>query len=124
MDHRESTARPLHGHTLMTVGAHLDVTTASALRESLLGHLRHGGRWLIIDLSGVNYCDAFGLAVLLVMDRRARLLGGGLRLAAPTAVATKTLQVSGLQRHFAIYPTTEDAAADYDRLERQRAARA
>jgi anti-anti-sigma factor len=94
------------------------------MRGKLLGYLQHGGRWLIIDLSGVNYCDAFGLAVLLVTDRRARLLGGGLRLAAPTAVATDALCVSGLHRHFAIYPTTEAAVADHDRLARQRVARA
>ena len=36
----------------------------------------------VIDLSKVSHCDASGLAVLIGTGRRARLLGGFLRLAA------------------------------------------
>lgn len=123
-DHRHTTARQLHGCTVVTVGVELGVTTAAGLRENLFAHLRRGTHWLIVDLNHVNHCDAFGLAVLLSMDRRARLSGGGLRLAAPTVAAMDTLRISGLRRHFAIYPTTEAAAADHDRLEHERVARA
>jgi anti-sigma B factor antagonist len=111
MEPRIAAIHQLSDHALIRVGADLDVTTASALRESLLGHIHHGGFWVIIDLSGVSQCDTFGLAVLLVTDRRARLIGGGLRLAAPSAVAMEALRGSGLDRHLAIYPTTEAAAS-------------
>jgi anti-anti-sigma factor len=53
------------------------------LREHLLGLLRPGASRLVIDLSGVTFCDASGLAVLVGVARRAGLLGGVLRLAAP-----------------------------------------
>jgi anti-sigma B factor antagonist len=111
MEPRNTTIHQSSDHTLVRVGADLDVTTASALRESLLGHIHHGGFLIIVDLSGVSHCDTFGLAVLLVTDRRARLVGGGLRLAAPSAVAMGALHDSGLNRHFAIYRTTEAAAS-------------
>jgi anti-anti-sigma factor len=121
IDHPQTTARQLHNSTTVTVGLELGATAAAALREDLLAHLRRGAHWLVIDLSCVDHCDAVGLAVLLGVDRRARLSGGGLRLAAPTAGATHALQITGLHRHFAIYPTAE-AAADRGELGRRHVA--
>jgi anti-anti-sigma factor len=92
-----------------TISGALDAVRAPALREHLL-HLAHNsaGR-LVVDLSAVSDADVSGLTVLMGTARRARLLGGGLRLAEPSAPVTEILRHTGLDRQFDIYPSVEAA---------------
>lgn len=87
----------------------LDVASAPALREKLLGLLRPGASRLIVDLSAVGYADASGFAVLVGAGRRAGLLGGWLRLASLTPDVARVLSATGLDRHLATFPTMADA---------------
>jgi len=63
-------------------------------------------------MSAVRYADASGLAVLVSTQRRAVLLGGGLRLAALRPEVAGVLAANGLSRHLAAYPTGQAAVAD------------
>jgi hypothetical protein len=58
----------------------------------------------VIDLSKVSHCDTSGLAVLIGTGRRARLLGGFLRLAAVSPQVDQGLHVTGLRRISASSP--------------------
>lgn len=87
----------------------LDIASATTLREELLGLLRLAVGRLVIDLSAVGYADASGVAVLVGTGRRAGLLGGWLRLAAPAPEVARVLSVTGLSLHLAIFPTVEEA---------------
>ncbi len=89
----------------------LDLTWSPGLREELLGLLRRNSTRLVLDLSAVTYCDASGLAVLVGTARRATLLGGSLRLAAPSPQVNQGLQVTGLLRHLDVFPTVQVALA-------------
>lgn len=95
--------RPQGGYAVVTLSGELDIACAAALREQLLGLLRPGAARLVIDLSGVNYCDASGLRVLVVTGRRAELLGGLLRLAAPGPAVASALRLMGLHRRFDVF---------------------
>jgi anti-sigma B factor antagonist len=103
-------ARTASGTTLAELRGSLDITCAPALRDQLLGLLRRGSSRLVIDLSNVSYCDASGLAVLVSTGRRARLLGGSLRLAAVSPQVEHELHVTGLRPHFSVFPTVHAAA--------------
>jgi anti-anti-sigma factor len=87
----------------------LDNASAPALREALLGLLRPGASRLIVDLSAVGSADASGVAALIGTGRRARLLGGWLRLASPPPEVTRVLSVTGLNQHLATFATVEEA---------------
>jgi anti-sigma B factor antagonist len=87
----------------------LDVATAPALRERLIGLLRPGMRLLVLDMSRVPSCDSSGLAVLIGAQRRARLLGIVLRLAAPSPAVAKLLRLTGLDRSLTICPDLSSA---------------
>lgn len=89
----------------------LDVAAAPALRERLSGLLQPGTRLLILDLSLVSSCDSAGLAVLIGAERRARVLGIDMRLAAPSVPVTKLLRLTGLDRNLTICPDLRDALA-------------
>jgi anti-sigma B factor antagonist len=96
--------RTVGGITIAELAGELDIASAPALREQLLSLLRPGSSRLVIDLSKVSICDASGVAVLVGVSRRARLLGGFLRLAAVSPQADRVLQVTGLYRHLPITP--------------------
>jgi anti-anti-sigma factor len=103
-------ARTTAGITVAELTGELDIASAPALREQLLSLLRPGSSRLIIDLSKVSFCDASGLAVLVSTGRRARLLGGFLRLAAVSPQVGQVLNITGLHRHLANFPTVQAAA--------------
>ncbi len=95
--------RSQDGHTVVTISGELDIASAPVLRERLLGLLRPGASRIVIDLSGVTFCDASGLAVLVGASRRADLLDGVLRLAAPTPLVATVLRLTGLHSRFEIF---------------------
>ena len=97
------------GCVVAVLQGELDIAAAPALREELLGLLRPGASRLIIDLSAVGYADASGVAILVGIGHRARLLGGWLRLAAPAPEVTRVLSVTGLSRHLVTFPTVSEA---------------
>ncbi len=96
--------RTVGGITIAELTGELDIASAPALREQLLSLLRPGSSRLYVDLSKVSFCDASGLAVLVGISRRARLLGGFLRLAAVSPQADRVLHITGLHRHLPISP--------------------
>jgi anti-sigma B factor antagonist len=108
---RHPVAAPPPERTIVRLGGALDVAAAPALRERLIGVLHRGTSLLILDLSGVLSCDASGLAVLIGTQRRARLFGSAVRLAAPSPPVAKLLRSTGLDRSFAIYPDLSGALA-------------
>ena len=69
-------SRSERGDVIAVLGGEVDIASAPALREQLLGLLRPAASRLVIDLSRVSYADASGLAVLVATGRRTGLLGG------------------------------------------------
>ena len=94
------------------LGGDLDIAAVPAVRERLLGLLRPGASRLVIDMSGVRYADASGLAVLVSTQRRAVLLGGTLHLAALQPEVARVLAATGVSRRLGTYPTVQAAIAD------------
>jgi anti-anti-sigma factor len=99
------------GRTIVRLRGALDVAAAPALRERLIGILHPGMSLLVLDLSRVPSCDPGGLAVLIGTQRRARLLGIVVRLAAPSLPVAKLLLLTGLDRSFTICPDLRCALA-------------
>ena len=103
------------GYVIAALSGELGIASAAALREQLLNLLRAASH-LIIDLSAVEHADASGLAVLVGSGRRARLLGGSLRLAAPSPEVARVLSATGMNRHLDIFATVRAAITGQPRL--------
>lgn len=101
------------GCTIAVLKGELDIAFAPVLREQLLSRLRPAASRLIVDLSAVRYADASGFAVLVGSGRRAALLGGWLRLAAPSLQVARALSATGVNRHFSIFSTVHAAISDH-----------
>jgi anti-anti-sigma factor len=94
-----------NGYTIAELSGELDIVCVPTLRGQLLGVLRPDASHLVVDLSRVNFCDASGLAVLIGTGRRAKLLGGVLRLVAPTPTVMLVMRITGLHRRLDIFST-------------------
>jgi len=103
--------RTERGYLVAVLSGGLDDTRAPALREQLLRMLRPAASRLVLDLSLVSHVDAVGLAVLVGTERRARLLGGSLRLAAVKPAVGMVLRAAGLDRLLEIFPTVQSAVS-------------
>jgi anti-anti-sigma factor len=104
-------AAPSADRAIVRLGGALDTAAAPALRDRLLGILHHGTRLLILDLSRVLLCDPAGLNVLISTQRRARLLGITVCLAAPSLQVANLLRSTGVERRFTMYPDLTSAVA-------------
>jgi anti-anti-sigma factor len=91
-------------HTIVRLRGEIDFATAPGLRERLFGLLQPGVGLVILDLSGVSFCDASGLGVLVGSHHRATMLGLTLRLTALPPRVAKLLRIHGLDRTLTIYP--------------------
>jgi anti-sigma B factor antagonist len=99
------------GCVVAVLSGAFDITRAPVLREQLIRLLRPATSRLVLDMSLVSHVDAGGLAVLVGTARRARLLGGFLRLAAVGAAVAMAVGAAGLDRQFEIFPTVRSAVS-------------
>jgi anti-anti-sigma factor len=104
-------SRTERGYLVAVLSGGLDVTRAPIVREQLLRLLRPAASRLVLDLSLVTHVDASGLALLVSTERRARLLGGFLRLAAERPAVGMALRTAGLDRLLEIFPTVQSAVS-------------
>jgi anti-sigma B factor antagonist len=89
--------------TVVSVAGEIDLYTAPRLHGELFAVLAGDAPVrLVIDMSGVEFCDSTGMNILLAAHRRAHEQGGDLELAAPRATVRKVLQVTGLESVFTV----------------------
>jgi anti-anti-sigma factor len=91
-------------HTLVRLRGEIDVATAPGLRQRLFGLLKRGAGLVILDLSGVPFCDASGLGMLVGSHRHATMLGVTLRLTALRPRVARLVYINGMDRVLSIYP--------------------
>jgi anti-sigma B factor antagonist len=95
---------------VVELAGELDLYNAHTVREALLGVTEKKPERLVVDLSRVTFIDSTGLGVLI--EARTRLPNSrGFILAAPGLETRRALEISGLDRHFAVHDSL-DAALD------------
>ena len=98
------------GATVVRLAGELDLYNAHAVREALLECCAEAPVRLVVEMSGVSFIDSTALGVLIeartkLEDRRSFLL------AAPGPETRRALEISGLDRHFAVYDSLDAALA-------------
>ncbi|RAY14611.1 anti-anti-sigma factor [Actinomadura craniellae] len=93
------------GHVVVTAIGELDLYTAPRLQTALAGLLRTDVDRVVVDLSGVEFCDSTGMNVLLSAMKRIKERGGTFELVAPRPAVRRILQVTGLDTVFTVLDT-------------------
>ena len=94
---------------VVTVRGHLDADTATVLTTTLDQVLERPEPRIVVDLSGVEFCDSAGLSAFVLGHDRAATTGGWVRLAAPSAWLAGLLDTGGLAGRIPIFPTVAEA---------------
>jgi anti-sigma B factor antagonist len=96
------------GFVVVSLAGELDLYNANTVREALLECCSESPERLIIDLSAVKFIDSTALGVLI--EARTRLANRkGFLLAAPGLETRRALEISGLDRHFAVHESLDQA---------------
>ena len=98
------------GCVVVSLAGELDLYNAHEVREALLECCAENPARLIVDLSGVKFIDSTALGVLI--EARTKLANRrGFLLAAPGLETRRALEISGLDRHFAVHDSLDAALA-------------
>jgi anti-sigma B factor antagonist len=93
---------------VLSLAGELDLYSAPALREALRDVVERSPKRLVVDLAEVTFVDSTILGAL--VEARSQLGGGdAFALAAPGFDVRRVLEVSGLDRHFAVHDRIETA---------------
>ncbi|MEU0990615.1 STAS domain-containing protein [Streptomyces sp. NPDC005953] len=104
------TARPHPvGPHLLTLAGELDHHTGPRLREALDEIPFDSGAGLVIDLSGLTYCDSTGITLLVSAYQRAQNTSSPLSLAGLSPDLLRVFRIVGLDQVFTLEPSVEHA---------------
>jgi anti-sigma B factor antagonist len=106
-------ADPTEKWTVVALSGEIDLSVAPSLRRRIFEAIDRPPARVALDLAHLQFIDSTGLGVLVGALRHARTADGELRLAEPTPAVARVLSVTGLDRVFSVFPTMDEAVADW-----------
>ncbi|SCK11058.1 STAS domain-containing protein [Streptomyces sp. WMMB 322] len=100
------------GSAVVTPEGELDHHTADLFSEALEQAIAGGGSRLVVDCTGLAFCDSTGLNVLLGARLKAEAAGGGVHLAAMQPVVARVFEITGAGAVFTIHDDLDSALAN------------
>jgi anti-sigma B factor antagonist len=101
--------REYGGYVAIALRGELDVANAADVEAGLMAAVSRESL-IIVDLAGLRFIDASGVAALLRARAHARNAGGDLRLCAPRDQARRILGIIRPVDAFALHASTEEVA--------------
>jgi anti-anti-sigma factor len=89
----------------------LDNDSAPDVRTLLPRLTLQAGQQLVIDLTGITFCDSSGMTVLIAARNHALAAQADIALAAVPDRVSRMLHIVGLDQVFRTHPTAQAAAA-------------
>ncbi|GHG36295.1 STAS domain-containing protein [Streptomyces zaomyceticus] len=104
--------RTVGASELLAPVGELDHHTAELLRSPLDDALEAGRSRLVVDCSGLEFCDSTGLNVLLGARLRADAAGGGVHLVGMRPPVARVFHITGADAVFTVHETLATALPD------------
>lgn len=106
------TSQPHSGRIrVLTVAGDLDHHTSPRLHEALDELGLAPGDGLVIEMSGLRFCDSTGISVLVSAHQRAQDAGAGLALAGLSPDIEHPFKIMGLTRLLSFHDDVDKAVA-------------
>jgi anti-sigma B factor antagonist len=91
------------GVVVVRLAGELDVGTTAMFRQVVTPYAG-SGREVLLDLSGLAFCDSTGMGAMVSMYRAATAAQARLHVCGPQPQMRKTLEVIGLDQVFVMHP--------------------
>lgn len=88
----------------------LDYANVAELREVLAGLSLRPGQCLVLDMSGLEFCDSSGITALIAARSDAQAVQADVALAAVPPNTLRVLRIVGLDQIFTIHPDDASGA--------------
>jgi len=107
----QTTAGSGAGIEIVSMPAELDLTTSEGVVAEGCAAIARLARLVLLDLTGLSFCDARGLSTFVRIANQADAAGRGFGLIAPRPPVAKILRISGLDSRMPVFASTDDALA-------------
>ena len=104
-----TTAGPDDRTQILRVRGELDLATADSLYLRGRTAIGRHPRLLLLDLTGLSFCDASGLSAFVRIANEAEAAGCGYGLVAPQPLVAKMLRITGLHQRLQVFATSDEA---------------
>jgi anti-sigma B factor antagonist len=98
---------------VVSITGSVDALTADEMVSCCIEQIRSGQRWMIANLSGVDFMSSAGLRAIMNVTKEIRKQGGDFRLAAPQPGVGRVLSMSGFTGILKTYPTLYEAVDSF-----------
>jgi anti-anti-sigma factor len=102
------------GVAIVTLGGQADVYTSPEMSKILDAYISRGQGNIILDLEGLEYLDSSTLAALLRAQKKAKNLGGDVKLLKLEGEPRKVFEVSGFLSIFDTFSSREEALQSFN----------
>jgi anti-sigma B factor antagonist len=97
IDVRDSDRGPV-----MQVSGELDITNSDLLLQAVRTLDLDGQRSVVLDLTGLTFCDASGAAAFIEASRHLRHVGGRLRITGASGLPRRVLTLTGVDEYLEV----------------------
>ncbi len=108
----EVVKEPRGSAMVVRISGRLDILNSKELGNELQAIIDEGQRYLVLEMSGLEYVSSSGLRVLLQARKSLKPLGGTVVLCAMTEFVRKVVDTTGFTNIFKIFETTDAALAE------------
>ncbi|HEX6471974.1 MAG TPA: STAS domain-containing protein [Streptosporangiaceae bacterium] len=98
-------------YRILVLVGEIDLSVGDGLLAQITGLLRAGDVPLLIDMTGVRFCDSTGLNVAVDVKRHADAAGCAIAFFGLSERVANLFRITGVDRLVATYPTLPEAAA-------------
>lgn len=88
----------------------IDVYTSIALKQEITQVISDGAKYIVAEMSKVEYLDSTGLGLLIGALKRLRENQGSLVIVSPNVRIVRVFEITGLYKIFNIYESLAEAA--------------
>ena len=107
----QTTADRGAGIEIVSVLGELDLSTSEGVVRQGYAAIASAAQLLLLDLTGLSFCDARGLGAFVRIANQADAAGCRFGLIAPRPPVAKILRISGLNSRMPVFAAIDDARA-------------
>ncbi len=100
--------------SIVSIAGSFDALTANRITGCIDERISSGEKYLVLDLSEVEFMSSAGLRVILGAMKETRQQGGDLYLAGAQAGVDRVLKMSGFSKILKTYDSVDEAVAQFN----------